>query len=207
MGEVIGLQEKDSVQYITVLGSTGDFRMTVPEGTEGAKFREYETSDGKKGSKWERVFKSIGGRIAGVEFFEGDFGKNLIITFDIGEDKDPIKVSLGTNTPFGEDVMKKFPNINLEENAVFSPYAFEDDKGKTRKGISITQGDEKIQNYYFDPEKGKATHKMPEPEGDTNSYDSDDWKIHFTKVRKFLISEMEKNIIPKFEKQGTTELE
>lgn len=192
---MLGLQEKDSVQYITVLGSTGDFRMSVPEGTEGAKYREYETSDGKTGGKWEKVYKSIGGKIIGVEFFEGDYGKNLIVTFDVGEG-DPVKVSLSTNTPFGEDVMKKIQNINLEENVVFSPYAFEDDKGKLRKGISITQGDEKIMNYYYDPEKKKNLHKYPEPEGDTKEFDKDDWKIYFTKVRKFLVAEVEKNVIP-----------
>lgn len=29
---------------------------------------------------------------------------------------------------------------------------------------------------------------MPKPDGDTNKFSSDDWKIHFLQVRKFLIN-------------------
>lgn len=196
----MSLETKDTTQYLTILGSTGDLRMTVDEGTDGAKFREYETSDGKKGSKWELIFKSISGKIVNVEFFDGDYGKNLIITFDFEDGSDLVKLSLGTQTPYGEDVMKKLPNINFAEHVVFSPYSFEDDNGKTRKGISITQGDEKITTHYYDAKKEKSINKYPEPEGDTKGYDKDDWKIYFTKCRKFLIKEIEKNIIPNFDK-------
>lgn len=205
----MALEQKETRRIINVLGSTGDFRETVTEGTEGAKKREYETSDGKKGEKWELVYKSIGGKIVDVEFFEGEYGKNLLVTFDFEDETEPVTVSFGTNTPFGEDVMKKLPNINFNEWVVFSPFAFTDDNGKDRKGVSITQGDVKIQTFFTERKEdknGKVTYKningLPEVEGDAKDYDSDDWKIHFTKIRKFLVKYTEENIMPQFGKSA-----
>ena len=201
----MALTAKEDKKIISVLGSTGDFRMTVPEGTEGAKKREYETSDGKTGSKYELAFKSIGGKITDVSFFEGDYGKNVMVTFDFEDDSDHVTASFGCNTPFGEDVMKKLPNINLNDWVVFSPYAFTDDRGKDRKGVSITQGDVKIQNFFTEvktDKNGKNTYKnlhgYPEPTG--NEEDADDWKIFFTLCRKFLVKYTEENILPQFGK-------
>ena len=195
----MALETKDTKKFISVLGSTGDFRMSVPEGTEGAVRREYESSDGKTGVKFEHVFKSVGGKIVGAEFFEGDYGKNLILTFDFEDGTENIAVSLGTNSPYGEDVMKKLPNIDMNEHVVFSPYAFEDEKGKTRKGISITQGDEKIKNAFYDGEKNLLDY--PEVEGE--NLDKDDWKIYFTQCRKFLVGYVEDNILPQFTSEAS----
>lgn len=196
---------KEDKKIINVLGSTGDFRMTVPEGTEGAKKREYETSDGKTGSKWELAFKSIGGKIVDVSFYEGDYGKNIMVTFDFEDESEHVTASFGCNTPFGEDVMKKLPNINLNEWVVFTPFSFTDDKGKDRKGVSITQGDTKIQNFFTEvktDKSGKNTYKnlhgYPEPTGEES--DADDWKIYFLTVRKFLVKYVEDNILPQFGK-------
>jgi len=191
----MSLEQKDTKRIINVLGSAGDFRETVPEGTEGAKKREYETSDGKKGSKYELAYKSIGGKITNVEFFEGDYGKNLLITFDFEDDTDAVTVSFGCNTPFGEDVLKKLPNINFNEWVVMTPFNFDDDKGKNRKGVSIKQGDEKVTNAYYDGEKNLLDY--PEPEN-PDEMDSDDWKMYFTAARKHTIKYAEENILPQF---------
>jgi len=192
----MSLTQKDTAQYLSILGSTGDIRMTVDEGTEGAKLREYETSDGKKGSKWELIYKSISGKIIGIEFFDGEFGMNMVLTFDFEDGNDPVKLSLGTASNYGEDVMKKLPNIKLDEHVVFNPYAFTGDDGKQKKGVSITQGDEKVLSYYWDPEKKKSVNNIPEPDGDTKKYSKDDWKMYFMKVRKFLIEEVKKLEVP-----------
>ena len=164
----MGLETKETKKIIGVLGSTGDFRMSVPEGTEGAVRREYESSTGEKGVKHELVFKSISGMITDVDFFDGDYGKNLLITFSFGEGEEPVTVSLGCNTPFGEDVLKKLPNINFKEAVVFSPYAFENENGKPVKGISITQGDTKIKGAFYDAENKKSLLDYPSPEGKTS---------------------------------------
>jgi hypothetical protein len=170
-------------KFITVLAD-GKFHQTVPEGTEGAVIREYEDSKGVKGSKTELVFDEVSGVITAISFDEGDFGKSLVLEID----GDGV-VSLNTAGNFGEDVMKKLPNINLKQSVKLVPYSFEDE-GKSRKGITIYQNDEKVQNHYYDSDKKKVSNGMPEFDGDAK--DKDDWKIYFMKVRKFLISETEK---------------
>ena len=190
----LGLTKKETRSYITILGSTGDFRKTVPEDTEGAVFREYETSDGKTGSKHELVFASIAGFITKVDVSDSKFGTNINITMSFGKDTDPEMISLSANSPFGEDFMKKAPNINFAEAVVLSPFAFDDDAGKTRKGISITQGDQKIKNAYWDEAKNKPVEGYPEPDGDTKKFKADDWKIYFAVVRKYLLAELDKTI-------------
>lgn len=181
---------------MNILGSDGTLRLTVDEGTEGAKLREYETSDGKKGSKWELTFKSLCGKISNMQMHEGDYGKNLLVTFAYEGGADT--VSFNTASPYGEDFMKKLPNINLDEFVTISPYSFTDDNGKVRKGVTVTQGDVKLQNYFYDAEKKKNLHKYPEPEGDTGKYDKDDWKIYFTKCRKFLVAHVEEKFLPAY---------
>jgi hypothetical protein len=202
---------------MSILGSDGTLRLTVPEGTEGAVYREYETSDGKKGSKWELVFKSLSGKISNMSFYEGDYGTNLMVTLEywetvkdedghdkVGADGKPVMVqkedtiSLGTATPFGEDFMKKLPNVNLDEYVTISPFSFIDDNGKNRRGVTVKQGDVKIENFFYDKEKKKNLHKYPNPEGDTGTFTKDDWKIYFLQARKFLVKYTEENFLPKF---------
>jgi hypothetical protein len=96
------------------------------------------------------------------------------------------------------------PTINLDEYITITPYSFVDDNGKTRKGVTVTQGDVKLQNYFYDAEKKKNLHKYPEPEGDTNAFDKDDWKIYFTKCRKFLVKNVEDKFLPAFEHMKPT---
>lgn len=174
----------------------GEFRESVPEGTEGAIKREYETSDGKTGVKWELPIKGLEGKISNMQIYEGDYGKNLMVTIAYEGGADTI--SLSTQSPFGEDFMKKLPNINLDEQVKIVPFDFTDDSGKRRRGLTITQGDVKLTNYFYDADKKKNLHKYPNPEGDVSTYDSDDWKIYFTKCRKFLVAYVEENFLPAF---------
>ena len=104
---------QETTPIMNILGSDGTLRLSVPEGTEGAVKREYETSDGKKGTKFELLFKSLCGKITNMQMFDGDYGKNLLVTlsYDGGADT----ISFNTTSPFGEDFMKKLPNINLDE--------------------------------------------------------------------------------------------
>ena len=190
------LTNKEDRKYINVLGSDGTLRMVVPEGTPNSQIRSYETSDGKKGVKHELVFSKIEGLIVNLAICPGDYGKQLHITVENGDEQ--AILSLGTETSFGESFMKLLPNINLEESASFEPYSFENDKGKTIKGISIKQNGEKIQNYYWDADAKKPLHGFPKPKGDTEAYDTNDWKIFFLEARKFLVGETEKLIAEKF---------
>ena len=196
------LTSKENRRFISVLASDGSFREKVTETTPGAIKREYETSDGTKGEKWELVYAKLEGMITGLQFWDGDYGSSLQITVKNGEDE--AILSLGVQTPFGEDMMKKLPNMDLTKPVSFEPYSFEDDNKKLRRGISIKQGGVKIENYYSAMEgKGKkqkrvSANGIPEPEGDVSGYKKDDWKLHFLKVRKFLVEQVEKLIATKF---------
>lgn len=194
----MGLETKETKKIISVLGSTGDLRMVVPEGTEGAVRREYESSTGEKGVKHELVFKSISGMITDVKFFDGDYGRNLVITFDFEDGSEPVAVSLGCNTPFGEDVLKKLPNIKFKQAVSMRPYSFVGDNGKPMKGVTIMQGETKVANAFYDAEKKENLLDYPKPEGETDKYDTDDWEMFFTKCRKHTIQYAFDNILPQF---------
>lgn len=196
----------DFPPIMNILGSDGTLRLVVPEGTEGAVFREYETSDGKKGSKWELVFKSLSGVISNMQFHDGDYGRNLMVTlaYDGGEDT----ISLPTASPFGEDFMKKLPNLDLKEVVEIAPFSFQDEKtGKIRRGVTVKQAgkewkDDKVPNFFYKagPEgsRGENINGYPTPEGDTSKYTKDDWKIYFLQARKFLTGYVEEKYIPLF---------
>src|SRR3990167_2757700 len=101
--------------------------------------------------------------------------------------------------------MKKLPNLNLDEVVSFEPFSFENDKGKTIKGISIKQKGEKIQNYYWDINAKSPLHGFPKPKGNTKEYETDDWKIFFLEARKFLVTETETLIAGKFPAKAESE--
>lgn len=185
-------------EYVSVL-SDGTLRLVVPEGTEGAVKREYETSTGEKGIKHELVFSKLIGKIVGVSFHEGDFGKLLHLTVNDG--KGDMILSLSTATNFGEDVMKKLPNIDFSKDCEFAPYSFTNEKGRSVKGVTITQDGEKIKNFFqsenTDPigNNSEPINGYPKAKGDTTKYSKDKWKAYFLEARIFLTEYVEEHII------------
>lgn len=176
---------KEDVIYASVLAD-GRIHITVNENTEGAVKREYETSDGKTGSKWELVYSEISGMLSKINFFEGDYGKSLQLTITDGDEK-PVVLSLSCASNYGEDAMKKLMNVDMEKEVKIVPYSFTDDKGKSKKGVTIYQDDEKIQNYFYDAKKEKNVHGYPEPKKLKKPLNKDQWKMYFMEVRMFLI--------------------
>lgn len=178
-------------KFIVVLAD-GKFHQTVPEGTEGAVIRTYEDNDGAEQSKLELVFDEVKGVITSISFEDSQFGKNLQIEID-----NEGVISMGTASSFGEDLMKKLPNLDLDKEVRLVPYAFTPKgESKTKKGVTVYQDEKKIESFYWDKETSKNINGIPEVEGDTKTFDSDDWKMHFMVVRKFLIKEIEK--LPKY---------
>lgn len=191
----MALHKKEQKDFVKVLASDGSLRLEVPEGTEGAVTREYEDSKGNKGSKTELVFGVLSGKITGVEIIEGNFGNLLQI--EVTDEQGSMILSLAANQNFGEDVMKKLPNIDFEKEVEFAPYSFEDE-GKSKRGMTITQDGQKIQNFFYDPETKETKYGFPEVED--KKYTKDDWKIYFLQVQKFLNEYITENVIPQFGK-------
>ena len=192
----MGLTASEHKDYAYILAD-GKIRVQTEESTPGAVKREYETSDGKTGVKWELVYDKIDGLITFINFKDGDYGKQLQVEID------GINLMMNTSSNFGEDLMKKLPNIDLTKHVSLAPFNFNNDKGKSVKGISVIQGDEKVKNFFWDNDTGKPVNGYPEiPEG-SDKFDSDDWKAYFITVRKFLIKYIEENIITKMALEET----
>lgn len=181
--------------YLSIID--GSLRRTVTEGTPGAVKRDYEASNGDKGVKYELEYSSVVGKIVGVAFRDGNFGKSIGIVLESPEGK--FKVDIGVEQAYGEDIMKKLPAIDLSKEVELAPYNFTDDGGKKRRGVTILQDGNKLTNFFFDKETKTELHGFPKPDGDTKKYDKDDWKLHFMKVRKFLVNYITDNIASKFE--------
>lgn len=191
----------------------GSLRQSVPEGTPDAVRREWEAG-GNKGVKYERVFEALSGRITKVDFFEGEKDgrkfQNLNITLHADEgEKEPV-ISVGVGTRYAQDILKKLPNVDLNEEVRIRPYSFQpEDKDKPVTGVEIMQRggtgqfDKKIASYFHkqDKQSGRwvATNGFPVPEGDTNAYTSDDWDIFYKQSRRFLVTYTKENVIPKFD--------
>lgn len=191
-----GIKATTGKKYITIVG--GKLRQTVSKDTQGAQLREYETSDGKKGTKYELVFNGWSGRITGIEFRDGDYGKVVNVHFN-----DCI-VQISKNSKYFSSLLEKLPNINFNHDIVISPYDFEDDGAKRRIGVSIQQNGEKIPGFFFDGKK--SINGIPDGKG-VNWKDEDERKMFFIQRDKFLIDFTEQNVIPKINGQSSEEVE
>lgn len=177
-------------EYMTIL-SDGSMRLPATETTEGAIKREYETSDGKTGTKWETVYRDLSGLITNVDFYDGEYGTLLQLTVEDGEEKTVLSVSTSSN--FGEDLMKKLPNIDMKKPVKIVPFAFEDDNGKKKKGVTVYQNDVKLENFYYDKNSKTNMYGYPNIEMKKGKkISSDEWKIYFTQCRVFLIEDLKK---------------
>ena len=188
-------ESRDNVDYFNVMAD-GKFHQEVAEGTEGAVFREGDTKDGKHYAKWEKLFQDVSGMITKVEFYEGNYGKNLNLTIE-DEGYEPTIVSFKTGDQFGEDMLKKLLNIDLSKPVILAPYAFKTDAGKNKNGVTVTQNGVKIQSYFHDYDEATKTTTVKNgypkapvaKKGKTIS--ADEWKLFFGQARLFMINHIE----------------
>lgn len=190
----MGLERVSSKTFASLVG--GRISIKAEEGADGAVKREYETSSGDKGVKWEYLYNNLRGNIQSISFVTGDYGDQIQVVVN------DVHLSINTNSSFGSDLMKKLPNLNLEEEVNLIPWKMEKD-GKIKSGLAIHQGTNqetgdpiKISDYFYDWDKKESLHDLPQPEKENKEMDSDDWKIYFLKVKKFLVDYTVKNIIP-----------
>lgn len=185
--------------YYTVIDGT--FRTKVDANHPQAVMREYETREGAKATKYERVVNSLTGFIEDIIVRDSDFGKQLEVKLDKNaEGKNPI-LQFGVETSYGDDILKKLPAINYEKEVKIRPYAFTDDDGKDVRGVAVTQliadEDVPVKNFFYDPEKKENVNGYPIPDGNTDEYSKEDWKIYFLQARKFVLAYIAEYVIPK----------
>lgn len=180
-------------RYISVKAD-GRFHEKVSEGTDGAVLREYELRDGTKGQKWELLYKDISNVfVTNIRFEDSDFGENILLTLSDGDNEVVWAESTASN--FGSDLMKKLPNLDFSKRVSFKPYAFEDEKGRDKRGVSVFQED-KVADFFYDGEK--KLHGFPEWPKASEDMSKDDWKLYFLQVKMFLTDYTKTHIVPKF---------
>jgi len=198
---------ESTLVYWNVLAD-GKFHQTVEEGTEGAVIRHYEDKETKEDKiKHELVAGSLSGIITKVELDDtGAYGEVIRVELD-GEGM----ACFPCSGNFGEDIMKKLPNINKDKEVKFTPYSFadkikKDSNGKPKliKGVTVEQDGIKLLSAYWDGEK--IIGGIPVPKGDTTKFSKDKWKMYFTEVRIFLIDQLEeKGLATRYVKEEKVE--
>jgi len=171
--------QREDVNFIKIVASTGKFHMEVPEGTEGAIIREGEVN-GKEFRKVEQTFDTLAGKIKTIDVKDTDWGTNLYIKIE------DIVLGLNTDGSFAQDLMKKIPNIDLKQEVLLQPYSFKNEKDKDVRGVTVKQNGEKILNYFFDAEAKKELHGYPVFPKNWKKYTKDQWKVFGISVKTFL---------------------
>lgn len=195
---------KENNLYYTVI--KGTFRTRVDEFAEGAVRREYETKDGAMAFKYERILSSLIGYIEEVQFYDSEFGMQCYITLDRNEKGQKPIIQLSMDGREADNFLKKLPNIDLNREVCLRPFNFKGREGDEVRGLDVSQEDEngkfkaKVSNYFWDEEKEETIHGYPRPDGNTDDFSKDDWKIYFLQVRKFLINYTHANVEEKIAK-------
>jgi hypothetical protein len=189
-----------SVWYSIIEGS---FRTQVSQDDPRAVRRDWKGTDGSTGTKYERIVNAVIGYITAINFYDGEYGMEIVISLDKDERGKTPKVSLSTSSREGESFLKRLPNIDFKKEVHLRPFSFTDKKenGEVR-GLAVTQPDEKgeftvkVGNYFYDEATKKEINGLPVPDGDTEEYSNDDWKLYYMQVRKFLITYAKERVVP-----------
>jgi hypothetical protein len=200
--------EASNVLYLSIAG--GNMVQRSTEDNPKAVPRDYEDKDGNKKRKFEIQHRNLTGLITSIDFEKSDFGENCVVT--VMNDGEIAKLTFSLDSDYFTDFAKRIQNLEFSNEVIIRPYEM-DKEGSKRKnrGVSMQQGSEKLGNFYWDGKK--VLNGMPDvAKEDRKDYDTDDWKMHFLMIKKFLkkqvqslsIGEIEVNdseqIVPKVKK-------
>lgn len=186
------------MRFVQIL-SDGKFHESVPEGTEGAVARAWESKDGtKSGTKHERVFGKLENvLITNIQFWDGEYGEQIQITFE--KEGNEITLSQNAKGNFGESILKVLPSLDFTKTLSVQPYAFKDENsGKEKRGVSFWQNGDKVMDFFYDWEKKEPLHGYPSPKKPREEMKADDWTLFFTEARIVMVDYAKKEIVPKF---------
>jgi len=183
------LETRSNKQYFQVYA--GAFRTKVREDYPGAIKRENKNNV----VVYEREVPGLSGMVENVEIEDSEFGKQIKITLDENaEGKNPV-LSFGVESKNGRDVLRKLPGVDFSKEVEISPYRFTPED-KEISGISIMQGETKIENFFFDKEKKEYLHNFPVIDWDTATESQQ--KIYKIQRDEFLVNYLQENVCPQF---------
>jgi hypothetical protein len=150
---------------------------------ERVRVREYEDDKGNIKYTYEIPFRDLTGYITSIKIEKGKFGTDCRVHLALGDEKVIFTIPYESN--YFQDFAKRIAGADLTKTVTLNAYSFENDQGKNIRGVTVQQGGEKLTDFFWDGKK--ALHGMPSvSKADAKKYDTDDWKIHFAQVRKFL---------------------
>lgn len=197
------------VRYIKPV-SSGGFSEKVAEGTPGAVSREWAIparggEEPKSGTTHEILYKTLSGRITGASINDGQYGTDVIV--NLNTDNGPVVLTMKLDSPFAQDFLKKALNIDEDKDVLLNAWAIEDEKGKTRRGLAIKQGDDKIPSAFESMVDGKREYHMGFPQPPVGTKTSDMWKHYFMGTRIWLRSYVEENkVLERFSSSSSSDV-
>jgi hypothetical protein len=155
------------------------------------------------GDSWALEYDFISGIIENIFFKEDhEYGDSFEVT--IRDAADLYQISFPEDSRYCMEFLTKLPKLDLNKDVKIQVYDFTTKEGKRKSGVSVSQGDEKIQSYYTNKigeNSYEAINGFPVAPVDMNWKDKDDTKIYFISVKKFLRSEFKRLFPNGFSKQ------
>jgi hypothetical protein len=174
------------VTYVNIVG--GKLSIKAQEGDEGAVSRVNKNEV----TVWEKHYPNLTGTLVSVECKMNEKLKANEYILTIDDVGTIYKLSIPCDSNYGDSFAVRLPNLKAGQIYTFTPFDFEDKTKKNNKGepakiigISIKQGDDKIQPYYTKEEP------KDRPQGE-KGMDADDYKVYKIKLRKFYRSLVDK---------------
>lgn len=179
--------------YLSIVG--GNMVEKSDKDNPEAIKRTFKDDDGNVVVKYDIRHKDLTGHIVEMKFEDSKYGEQFFVVLQSGDEK--AKLTMPSASNYFSDFAQRLPDVDLSKEVVLNAYDMEKDNGKRNKGINIKQDGETVSNAYWDGKKN--LHGFPSvSKEDTKDYDSDDWKMHFIQVKKFLKKNVEKMNIPTY---------
>jgi len=178
------LGQKTNNIYLNIIG--GVFHKRVPPSAEGAI--ERTTKDGKV--VHEVLYSFARGLLENIELKDGNFGKEWLLSVTDGDENYVVQVM--EESGYGDDLLTKIPLLEKNREYTFTPFDYLSKNGKKRSKFKIETDGEVLGSAYHRFTQNKdgswlvetTDPSYPKPKSET--MDSEDWKIYFMEVRKYL---------------------
>lgn len=193
----------------------GSLRQKSQEGAPGAIRREW-TAGGESGVVWEIPSKAVFGKIIDISFYEGEKDgrkfTTLNITLDENENGNVPVVTAGIDTKYAQDILKKLPNIDFDQEVRIRPYSYlKEGDEKNTVGVEITQRNtdetftKKMGDFFYDWDTREVKNGYPETPKKKEDMTSKDWRRYFEDANEFVINYVKENILPNFKPEDAVE--
>jgi hypothetical protein len=177
------LGERVNRTYLSV--GYGRIRKKCERGTPGSV--ERTTAKGEITCAIEYSFLS--GTLEGIQYRQSDeYGNSWAV--DVADGDQHYRLQIPEQSRECGDLLKRLPNLLQYQFYKFTPYEF---KEKNKKGLSIKDKmDQPVPSFYQKYDQTGDTWKVtniqgfPDVDFDTKIAETDDWKIYFLRVNRFL---------------------